>query len=79
MLPRCAELKRLSLNQNSKITDTGAAAIVANLPPSVEYLNLDSTQATFVLPGFEKAMSADNKKNANTPERIKFVRDFYVS
>ena len=79
VLPRCAKLKRLSLNQNSNITDTGAAAIVANLPPSVEYLNLDSTQATFVLPRASKRRCADNKKNANTPERIKFVRDFYVS
>ena len=32
VLPRCAELKRLFLGNNSKITDTGAAAIVANLP-----------------------------------------------
>ena len=75
VLPRCAELKSLCLSMNSRITDTGAAAIVANLPPSVTHFDLDGTRATCVLPGTEKA---DFQKNANTPELVKFVRDFYL-
>jgi len=79
VLPRCTKLRTLWLYGNP-FGDEGAAAVIKSLPPGVARLNLNITRASCDLPReMLSAKDGGGAKNANSPKRLQFMREWAKS